>query len=305
MRSTRKQPFCWQEKKILRILRAKYKKSELVKLRCLYGAITEMDSDFNSKDIKYYTKTISTYSGLSLEWIPKGLKKFEDLGMIKIIENRENGKFKGKELIFTPENVKEVPRKTVPGKTVNGKPFAGKTEPSEDSSSLEDSFLNEDSIDNTNGHSRKTEYTQEFLDWFNSYPKQKDTTKAEAFKWWQRKTKSEKDSIILATKTYSSIIQKERTKNQFIIAARNFIGRDERYLNYLEIDEPEEKRYISIDKLYEMKRYFKYIENKYFDEIKESNQREDGEAWIPTVYSFIKKDVRENGVNWEIVDGMM
>ena len=90
-------------------------------------------------------------------------------------------------------------------------------------------------IDNTLPQKRKTEYSQEFLDWFNSYPKQKDTTKTEAFKWWQRKTKSEKDNIILATKTYSSIIQKERTKNQFIIAARNFIGRDERYLNYLEI----------------------------------------------------------------------
>lgn len=147
MRSTRNQPFCWQEKKVFRLLRKHYSGSELVKLRCLYGAITEADSDFNSQDIKYYTKTIHSYSGLSKEWIPKGLKILQDeINIIKIVEERENGKFKGKRLIFTPENVAEMPRKTVPGKPVNGESLNGKNDTSEDSLFSEDSNYKEDSI---------------------------------------------------------------------------------------------------------------------------------------------------------------
>lgn len=151
MRSTRNQPFCWQEKKVYRLLRQKYSGSELVKLRCLYGAITEADSDFNSQDIKYYTKTISTYSGLSKDWIPTGLKILQDeIHVLKIVEDREKGRFKGKRLIFTPENVQEIPRKPVTGKPVtgkpgNGKPLNGNNDTSEDSSSSEDINSQEDS----------------------------------------------------------------------------------------------------------------------------------------------------------------
>lgn len=143
MRSTRNQPFCWQEKKVLRLLRSQYQKTELVKLRTLYCTITEIDSDFNSKDINYYTKTISTYSGLSTEWIPKGLNILSGLGIISIVENREGGKFTGKHLIFTPDNLSETPPKTVNGKTVNGETFNGKTAPLEDSSFSEDSSYKE------------------------------------------------------------------------------------------------------------------------------------------------------------------
>ena len=146
MRSTRKQPFCWQEKKVLRFLRRNYKQAELIKLRNLYLTITEMDSDFNGQDIKFYTKTISSYSGLSKEWIPSGLKVLEKLQIIKIVEEKEKGKFKGKKLIFTPENIIEIPKKTVPGKTLNGEPFNGKTDTSEDSTYLEDNINKENSI---------------------------------------------------------------------------------------------------------------------------------------------------------------
>jgi hypothetical protein len=149
MRSTRNQPFCWQEKTILRILRKTYSGSLLGKLRNLYLTITEMDSDFNNQDIKYYTKTIATYSGLSDEWIPEGLKLFENHEMIRIEEDKEKGKFKGKRLIFTPENVKEMPVKTVTGKTGNGKTGNGEIVTGfsgtlEDSTLLEDSILLED-----------------------------------------------------------------------------------------------------------------------------------------------------------------
>lgn len=144
-RSTRNQPFCWQEKKILRLLRKHFEGAELQKMRNLYLTITEMDSDFNGEDIKFYTKTVSTYSGLSKDWIPKGLKVFEELKMIEIVEDRENGKFKGKRLVFTPENIEEIPLKTVPGKSSNGKSVNGNLESSEDIISLEDNLSKEDS----------------------------------------------------------------------------------------------------------------------------------------------------------------
>jgi hypothetical protein len=144
IRSTRNQPFCWQEKKIFRLLRREYSGTQLVKMRCLYDTITEIDSDFNGRDISYYTKTIHTYSGLSKEWIPSGLKILEQLGIIQIIEDRDNGKWKGKRLQFTPENVKELPRKPDQEKYGNGKNINGKTEPSEDSLYKEDSIFKED-----------------------------------------------------------------------------------------------------------------------------------------------------------------
>lgn len=96
-----------------------------------------MDSDFNSRDIKKYTKSISTYSGLSKEFIPQGLKKLKELGIIEIIADKENGKFKGKRIVFTPEKIQEIEtkntQKTVDGKTVNGELVGGKLESSEDS----------------------------------------------------------------------------------------------------------------------------------------------------------------------------
>lgn len=97
MRSTRKQPWCWQEKEVLRYLRNNYSGSELVKLRTLYGALTEIDSDCNGKDIEDYNKTIHNYSGLSIKWIPRGLKELQDMNIIMIIEEESRiDKFKNK-----------------------------------------------------------------------------------------------------------------------------------------------------------------------------------------------------------------
>lgn len=102
----------------------------------LYATVTEMDSDFNSMDIKNYTKSISTYSGLSKEFIPQGLKKLRELGILEIVLDKENGKFKGKRLVFTPEKIEEIEMKnnpkTVDGKTVNGESVIGNLESSED-----------------------------------------------------------------------------------------------------------------------------------------------------------------------------
>ena len=162
-RSTKNQPFCWQEKKILRLLRCQYEGKEHDKLRNLYLTLTEIYSDFNGQDIKYYTETIAKYSGLSKAWIPKGLKIFEDLKVIQLVEERSKGKFKGKRLIFTPENIGEMEKfakeektnvekidnkKTSAEKTITGKTINVFLKTSEDSLLLEDNKRIED-INNT------------------------------------------------------------------------------------------------------------------------------------------------------------
>lgn len=147
-RSTRKQPFCWQEKKILRLLKILFKGAELQKYRNLYLSLTEIDSDFNGKTIKYYTETIAKYSGLSKAWIPKGLKMFEDLKIILLVEEKDNGRFKGKSLVFTPENIDEMDAPTVKLKSSNGISVNGFLLTSEDIYLLEDNKRIED-INNT------------------------------------------------------------------------------------------------------------------------------------------------------------
>jgi hypothetical protein len=156
-RSTRNQPFCWQEKKVLRLLKEKFKGSKLGKLRNLYLTITQMDSDFNGKHINWYTKSLSTYSGLSVKWIPTGLKVFEELNIVKIVRNRDKyGRFQINELIFTPESVAKSKTTDVPkpasGKPASGRTASGKLPSSEDSTSKEDSNILEDNT-NTKGGS--------------------------------------------------------------------------------------------------------------------------------------------------------
>lgn len=141
-RSTRNQPFCWQEKKILRLLKANFSGMELVKMKSLYLALTEIDSDFNRRKIKFYTKTISTYSGLSERWIPGGLQTFANFQIIDIIDNRdESGKRTGREIVFTPEKVVQKPTSRKP--TIR-KPTSSPNTSLEDISFSEYNSLGED-----------------------------------------------------------------------------------------------------------------------------------------------------------------
>ena len=64
---------------------------------------------------------------MSKTWIPKGLKIFEKLKVILLVEDKVGGKFKGKKLIFTPENLEEINIKTVAEETINGKIITGET----------------------------------------------------------------------------------------------------------------------------------------------------------------------------------
>ena len=136
-RSTKEQSFCWQEKKVLRLFRCLYVGKELDRIRNLYLTLTEIYSDFNGRDIKYYTQTIAKYSSLSKDWIPKGLKILEELKVIELVEERSKGKFKGKKLIFTPENIEEMEKftreeeidneETIAEETITGETVTGET----------------------------------------------------------------------------------------------------------------------------------------------------------------------------------
>jgi len=104
-RNIKKQPFCWQEKHILRLLQQTFKGTELSRYLLLYQTLTHLHSDFNGEPIKYFTKTISTYSGLSPRFIPIGIKKFQEFGIVKLSGLKEDYTFVTKVLKFTPENV--------------------------------------------------------------------------------------------------------------------------------------------------------------------------------------------------------
>ena len=95
------------------------------------------------------TQKIIKYSGLDKDWIPRGLKIFENLKVIQLVEERNKGKFKGKRLIFTPENIKEMEKFTNEQKINDENTITDKTvpeflEPSEDSLYLEDNKRIED-----------------------------------------------------------------------------------------------------------------------------------------------------------------
>jgi hypothetical protein len=76
------------------LLRKKFKENNSLKCKMLllYLTITEINSDLKGGKIKNYTKIISEYSGLSKEFIPKGVKHLKDLEIITIDEDRDGGK---------------------------------------------------------------------------------------------------------------------------------------------------------------------------------------------------------------------
>ena len=169
MRSTRKQPFCWQEKKILRLFKNNFEGAELSKYICLYTTLTWLDSDFNSQEIKWYAKTIMNRSGLGERWVQSALKKLEYFGIVQMSKVRkEDGTFSHSELIFTPENIDESivindevfdietyensmksMAQSTSKKSTRGQSTRGQNTSIEDSILLEDISLLEDNTKNT------------------------------------------------------------------------------------------------------------------------------------------------------------
>lgn len=79
----------------------------------------------------------------------------------------------------------------------------------------------------------KNAYTQDFEEWYGSYPR--TFNKSQSFKNWLKLLKTEtKENIIAATDKYKSIIKKDKTPDQYITNSANFIGEKQAYIGYLE-----------------------------------------------------------------------
>jgi hypothetical protein len=105
-RDIRNQTFSWASKPILRKIIKKYTGLEKTKLLMLYHTLCLIESDQHYKKNSpkpAYTRLIFTYSGLSIEWIPKGLKDLEAEGIIKIQKEGE-GPHSKKTFIFITDS---------------------------------------------------------------------------------------------------------------------------------------------------------------------------------------------------------
>ena len=125
MRNIRQQPFCWQEKTVLRDIKREYKEPKVItvktkgekdqkyrftigNMKLLYFTLTEIESDFQGKEIFHYTQTISTYSDLNRNWIPKALEELELLGIIEMSgKTSKAGKFINRTIQFTTAREEE------------------------------------------------------------------------------------------------------------------------------------------------------------------------------------------------------
>lgn len=158
VRDYREKPFAWQEKAALRKMRdyrgpnKEFSKNELVKMRNLYLALTEIASDNSEESFrpKGGDKTIQTYSGLTKKAIRKARKQLIQLGLIKVIELWKNGGGKvGYQYILKPcrreENLKSP---KIQKKTINPKKSSPEREESKECDSLDN-----DSLDNDSGGS--------------------------------------------------------------------------------------------------------------------------------------------------------
>jgi hypothetical protein len=85
----RENPFAWYDKDVMRYLREKYgkDKKKFLIVRAVYTALTELESDFKSMPIRFFTKTVGTYAGVSREVAGKYLNLLEAEGLIE--KNRE------------------------------------------------------------------------------------------------------------------------------------------------------------------------------------------------------------------------
>ncbi len=110
-RQIRRQPFCWQEKKVLRLIQKSFTGLKRAKTLLLYTTLTWLDNDFNGQPIRNYNNTLAERSGLDPHWIPKGIKYLIEMKIIEIrkrARDEETGKFKqdgktGAAILFTPE----------------------------------------------------------------------------------------------------------------------------------------------------------------------------------------------------------
>ncbi|MBU0577083.1 hypothetical protein KJ742_02010 [Patescibacteria group bacterium] len=90
VRIFRKNPIAWWDKNVMRFLRDKYgqDKKTFLLIRSVYLALCEIESDFNSRPVNFFTKTVGTYAGLSREAAGKYINLLIKEGLIKKTQNK-------------------------------------------------------------------------------------------------------------------------------------------------------------------------------------------------------------------------
>lgn len=122
LRVFREHPFGYQDKVIFRHFAKVFSGRELSNFICLYTILTHLASDQNGQELRSYTSVIRKKTGLSRDFIPKGIKTLEEMGLVQTNEIRQSGKFSAKEIRLMSYSPTDKPstENTVPVKTVNG-----------------------------------------------------------------------------------------------------------------------------------------------------------------------------------------
>lgn len=87
---------------------------------------------------------------------------------------------------------------------------------------------------------QKNEYTEEFLEFWQAYPKKKE--KKRAFRCWKTRLKEgcKPEGLITAAKNYATQCKKEKTEPKFIKHPSTFLGPDTPFEEYLKAPEDQD-----------------------------------------------------------------
>lgn len=89
--------FAWQSRSALRILYENFEGSDSKNLVCLYVALTLKASQTFANELTTTIGSLIEYSHVTRDYVPKGMQKLQDAGLIDMVDIRgENGQFSGK-----------------------------------------------------------------------------------------------------------------------------------------------------------------------------------------------------------------
>ncbi len=114
-------PFCWQSKKVTRLIKAHFKDQ---RAKCsaitVYQALTEMASDKNSDNFREYFVVIADIAGINAKTFGSIMRSFSQLGILKFSRGRYSGnryEMAIIELLDLPEATVDTCTKSAPVKS--------------------------------------------------------------------------------------------------------------------------------------------------------------------------------------------
>lgn len=82
--------WCWQDKRIMRMLRNRYPKKRIATAITVYQTMTELASNRSENYVRARYSTIARMTGKSKSTVRRYLMEFISLGIIARIQNRKN-----------------------------------------------------------------------------------------------------------------------------------------------------------------------------------------------------------------------